>query len=493
MAPLPETDRAALHRNTVRTVSVGTLWRLFRYPFVLLSVTLIPRLMGDTDYGRYVYYMSVFLILDLLTDFGFIQMFGRFLPEGDSDLGDRSSRALIEGSLIYGTLLPLGAWLLFGLAGWIHPAWTLFSPLHFLLLGLTLVFNRLAGTLFLILYGRNQIARFSLREVVRSALTFLLVWALFRSFGLTGALIGLLLNEMALTALGLYWARPWVFRRWTAIRPADFAPFLLFGLAFYLPAFLYGLMQRAGNILVQHLTQSSEQVAYYDVANQFLLLTATFLGLILSTLIPALGALHARGDHDSIARWQGRVAAYCAIALILSAYALLGFGRTAIGLCLGPEFLPVYPNALIIFLATPAILVATVGMNYALLDKKPAAFLQAVTAGAAVMAAGSWILIPAGRSAGAAGATVLGYAALAGVFIVHYHRPFRIIFPPFIRVLLLGLPPAALFLLPALRPHAAPVSLAAGLLFLLLLIGTRTWHPAELRKWIRNVQPPDPE
>jgi O-antigen/teichoic acid export membrane protein len=477
----------------MRTVSVGTLWRVLRYPFVLLSVTFIPRLMGDTDYGRYVYYMSIFLILDMLTDFGFLQMFGRFLPDGTSDLEDPPSRSLIEGSLIYGTLLPVGAWLIFGLAGWLNPAWAFFPLSQYVLLGLTLVFNRIAGTLFLILYGRNQIACFSAREVLRSTFTFLLVWGLYLPFGLTGAIAGLLFNEVALTLIGLYWTRAWIFRRWTAIRFQNFTPFLMFGLAFYLPAFLYGLMQRAGNVLVKWITGSSEQVAYYDVANQFLLLTATFLSLILSTLIPALGALHARGDTESIARWQGRIAGYCAIALVLSFYALLGFGPTAIALCLGPEFLPVVRNALVITLATPAILVATVGMNYALLEKQPATFLQAVAGGSIVMALAGLALIPQGLSTGACWATVLGYLTMAAVFALHYRTPFRLIFPQFGRVLAAGLLPAAAFLLPPVQAHPFIACAAITAAFFLLLIAGRIWRPSDLRELLRSFRNPRPE
>jgi O-antigen/teichoic acid export membrane protein len=493
MSSIAPTDRSDLHRNTVRTVSVGTLWRVLRYPFVILSLTFIPRLMGDSDYGHYCYYMSIFLILDMLTDFGFLQMFGRFLPEGTADLDDPRSRALLEGTLLYGTLLPVGAWLLFGLAGWINPAWAFFPPLQYVLLGLTLVFNRIAGSLFLILYGRNQIACFSAREVLRSTFTFLLVWGFYLQFGLTGALTGLLFNEISLTLIGLWWTRAWVFRRWTAIRFRDFAPFLIFGLTFYLPAFLFGLMQRSGNVLVKWITGSSEQVAYYDVANQFLLLTATFLGLILSTLIPALSALQARGDSESIARWQGRIAGYCAIALVLSFYALLGFGSAAITLCLGPKFLPVVHNALVVILATPAILVATVGMNYALLEKRPATYLQSVAGGAIVMALAGLVLIPRGLSTGACWATVLGYTTMAIVFAFHYRSQFRLIFPQFGRILIAGIIPAGAFLFSPVQAHPFLACLAITAAFFLLLMTARIWHPSDLLKLLQSFRNPPPE
>ena len=57
-------------RHTLRTVSVGTLWRVLRYPFLVLSVSIIPRMMGTDVYGQYACFMSVFLVFDCLTDLG---------------------------------------------------------------------------------------------------------------------------------------------------------------------------------------------------------------------------------------------------------------------------------------------------------------------------------------------------------------------------------------------------------------------------------------
>ena len=68
-------------RDTVRTMAWGTMWRALRYPFVILSFVLIPKFMGKPLYGKFAYFMSVYLMLDLITDVGITQVFGRFIPE----------------------------------------------------------------------------------------------------------------------------------------------------------------------------------------------------------------------------------------------------------------------------------------------------------------------------------------------------------------------------------------------------------------------------
>ena len=81
--------------HTIRTVSVGTGWRVLRYPFILLSMAIIPRAMGDQVYGQYAFFMSVFIMFDCLTDLGTTQIFGRFVPECEaSGERGRASRLL---------------------------------------------------------------------------------------------------------------------------------------------------------------------------------------------------------------------------------------------------------------------------------------------------------------------------------------------------------------------------------------------------------------
>lgn len=477
-------QRDDLHRQTLRTVSLGTFWRFLRYPFVLLSVALIPRAMGDVDYGRYAFFVSLYLILDMSTDFGFMQMFGRFIPECHPDQGDKRSRDLLQGTLIYGTLLPLivSAGLIVVHA--IYP-FAGFSLEWVILLCLLLILTRIEGTLFVFLYGMNRIALFSAKEMLRSAFTFGFVWGFYLLFGLHGAIWGLVFNEVFLVILAFYWTRAFIFRCWGWVPFKRYWPYLLFGITFFVPVFIFGLLQRAGNILIQSLIHSPEQVAYFDIANQFLLLTGTFLGLILSTLLPALTALYLQNDFDSICRWQRRIMSYCAMAVVLTFYALVWVGQVVIHAWLGPTFAPAFANAVVIGLAIIPVLISYVGMNYTVLEKAPRIYIRAVSVGVIAMAVSGILLIPPWGSHGAAWATVIGYTAVAAIFLVHYSHYFSKILKEFMIILLLGiLPLPAAFYAPLHDRFPIPACAVSCIIFavLLLISGRLKW--ADVQKLV---------
>lgn len=436
-------EQANLHqredvKSTIRTMSLGTVWRVMRYPFILLSMAIIPRMMGDTDYGRYAYFISLFVILDMLTDLGFLQVFGRFVPEYEAK-GDRARLlGLLHGVLVFGVLLAL--MLVVGLA--LFYAMRPFSGFDWewiVLLSLMLLLTRIEGTLFSFLYGLSQIARFSAKEVLRSACTLLLVVMFYWRFGLSGALWALVVNELILCGLSVWWTREYVFHSRGQVSLGSLRPYLIFGVGFYIPGFLFGLLQRSGNVLVQNITHSSEQVAYYDIANQYLLLTATFLGLILQTLLPSLTRLHIEKETVMMERWQRTIMTYCAILAFMSFNALMWLGELLVVTWLGEAFRPVMDNATIIAIAIVPILIAYAGMNYSLIDKKPGVYLCGVGVGMAVMAGASYLLIPKLGSVGAAWGTVFGYSALGVVFLIRYIRMFIRILPGFVAAVVIAL------------------------------------------------------
>ncbi len=467
-------------RHTIRTVSLGTFWRVFRYPFILLSVGVIPRLMGDEVYGRYAFFVSVYVVLEYFSDIGITQIFGRFIPDFEANGEQPRTNRLFRGFLVYGVTLSLVlVAVMLGLSRW--RSFDSFPPIWFLIMALQLIFSQVQGILFAFLYGTNQIARYSAKEVMRSAFTFFLVLGLYLAFGLTGALCGLVVNEMIITGIGIHWTRTRLFGAWQPIRFRDFKPYFLFGLRFYIPVFLFGAMPRIGNVYVRWLTHSDEQVAYFDIANQFLLLTATFLGLILSTLIPSLSALYSKDRHDTIDDYHRQALTYCGVAVFLACNALGWLGRDAVALVLGPSFAPVFGNAMILVPAIFPSLLAYVGVNYTILKKQPKVYALAVIAGFTTLTVACLMLIPRFASAGAAAATVLGYAAMAAVFCTAYRRHMRAIAGPFVKVALLGLPFVPLYRFHLPLALSLPACILSAVAYLAALYLFRLIRVADLK------------
>lgn len=476
-------DNSGKHdtHHTIRTVSVGTGWRLLRYPFILLSMAIIPRAMGDQIYGQYAFFMSVFIVFDCLTDIGTTQIFGRFVPECETS-GERGrSSRLLHAVLYYNLLLTLVVCLGMIGAPLVH-TFKSFSFSWFFLMALLLLFTKIEGILFGFVYGLNHIARYSAKEVMRSAFTFVLVLALYLRFGLTGAFWGLILNEVILTAVSTAWTKPYLFRPVEPIRFKEIKPFVLFGIQFYIPLFLFGLLQRSGNMFVQWLTGSSEQVAYFDIANQFLMLMATFLGLILSTLLPSLSALHAQGRQDVIHRYHSVSMAFCAVAIFLAFNALGWFGREVIVRLLGPSFSPVFPNALIMVLAMIPILIAYAGINYCILEKRAGVYTAGVLAGLAVMFALFVALIPRWSSIGASWATVAGSVVLAAIFYRKYRNEFATAFGDFWKAAGVGVIFAPLCLIKTGLVVSILAFCATSAMYLVALFLLRIVRGSDIRK-----------
>jgi len=467
-------------QHTIRTVSLGTFWRVFRYPFILLSVAVIPRLMGDEVYGEYALFVSVYVVFEYFSDVGITQIFGRFIPDFETRGQTGKTNQLFHAFLLYG--IALSSLLLTALLIVSRTREFDGFPSHwFIIMGFQLVLSQTQGILFAFLYGTNQIARYSSKEVMRSAFTFFLVLGFYLTFGLTGALCGLVVNEVILTCIGIWWTRERLFARWERPSFKEFKPYFLFGLQFYIPVFLLGAMLRIGNVYVRWLTGSSKEVAYFDVANQFLLLTATFLGLILSTLIPSLTALYARGKHETIDEYHRMALTYCGVAIFVAYNALGWLGRDAIVIVLGPTFASVFPNALVMVMAIFPSLISYVGINYTILKKQPKVYGSAVVAGVTTLTIFCLVFVPNFKSTGAAFATVLGYGAMATTFAVWYRKHLAIVTRTFLRVAALGLPFTLLYRFHLDLPLAAGAFLLTTAAYIALLFALKLISIADLK------------
>jgi O-antigen/teichoic acid export membrane protein len=130
-------------------------------------------------------------------------------------------------------------------------------------------------------------------------------------------------------------------------------------------------------------------------------------------------------------------------------------------------------------------LVAYAGMNYAVLRKELGVYGLAVTAGTLVMAALAWLMVPQWQAAGAAWATVAGYAAMAAVFGIRYRREFAEVLRGFRWTVLLAVPFAPLCFHPQAVWTAAAICCCAGVFYAAILVAFRIVRWDELRGFAR--------
>ncbi|MGQ9661227.1 MAG: lipopolysaccharide biosynthesis protein [Kiritimatiellia bacterium] len=473
---------------TVRTVFWGVLWRLLRCPFLFLSMVLIPRTMGVNDYGRYAFFSSVELACEAFAGLGYLQIFGRFLPELGTERDDDVAH-LLHGLLFYGMVV---AFVVFCAAAGVlsiahsrgyEARWTI-------ILGVALLLGKFQDTLFFFLYGRNEIGRFSARDVMRTVFNLGFVLALFPLFKLDGALWAIALTYLGLALVGMLWTRAHLFR--AVGRPLPFSEFrryLIFGINFYVPTLVLGVLQQTGNILIQTLTHSSEEVSYFDIANRFLTLGGTLLGVIITMLVPSLTPLHVDRREDSVRDWQSVVLSYCSIAAFLALNALVLIGRFVITRLISPSFANGYGVAVVTAFALFPLLVGRVGANISLLRKEPRVYIRSVFAGLITMLAFGFLLIPRFGAIGAAWAVLGAHSVVVLSFWATYHRDFLLILKNFVRTAV-----AAVVMVPFwLHSWSLAGSLVAlvlsTLLYLAALVLLRVIRPQHVRKLLTAFQP----
>jgi len=460
--------------KTFRSASVGVLLRTLRYPFFILFMIWVPKEMGPVTYGKFAVFLSVYMMLEPFVGLGNIQIFGRFLPEHLEDPTKRG-HDLLHGMLFYGTLVTLAV-LGIALIGFQLLLPADFDLRWFVILALILLLGKWQGTFFAYIYGLNQLARFSSRDLIRSASRVLLVVVFYRWKGLEGALWAFVGNEVLLVTVSGWWVRhefwkPFHWPSWD-----QFGDYITFGLKFHVPTCFQALLERSGNVLITLLAPLAasdllfSRVTYFDISNQFLLMTTSFFGIFIATLVPSMTRLHLADEQDRILEWLNNVMSYCAALCVCVILALVCLGRNVLPL-LGEGFEGVYRNAVCLSLAFFPVLINHVGSNLSVVRKEPKTFIISVTSGLACMLFFAWLLVPRWLELGFVAATVLGYSVTATFYLVAYFDVYRHVLRRFGQVLLAGAATVPLCVwLPEDLLSRIGFWLATSALFVLLLL-----------------------
>src|SRR5919106_2657928 len=108
--------------NTItKSLSLAVLYKLAQYPFLILFVIFVPRLMGPEFYGQYALLISIVVITTSLIDLGLTEICGRFIPElgisGERQLLVRFSSQILSLKIVISFLTSL---ILFVIVYWAY-------------------------------------------------------------------------------------------------------------------------------------------------------------------------------------------------------------------------------------------------------------------------------------------------------------------------------------------------------------------------------------
>jgi O-antigen/teichoic acid export membrane protein len=353
---------------TLRNVWFLATQRGFYFIIAFLFALLVPRMMGPKIFGQYALVTSLALWFTVLSTTGFTQVIGRFVPHlalSDQEAMQRFLGTLLAWRLAAG-ILAATLYVVFGLL-WLH-------ELDFLVLVIMagIVFIRAVSTLiFAIFLGLNKAALWGLGENMRGwiSLTFLL--AGFYLAGLRGACLGLLFAELALLALALQWARPYLCRPGFWLDRGAMASYFRFGLIFFASQLLQAAFNNGGEALVRAVSGDYIQVSYYGLSFSIFIAIALIISQFTMAFAPMLGILLSQGDTEAVNMWAEKLVKWFAMGGVVVFFSILLLGDDLVSLVLGGAYRPVAASLLPMMLSLFAQALINVGCLLALIFDRP--------------------------------------------------------------------------------------------------------------------------
>lgn len=396
--------------SIIGTASIVSVHKVAQIAGSLLTVVLVPRLLGAEDYGRFAFLLSLSYLGQILGDFGTLDVFGRFVP----GLAEAEARRLymrtlafkLPVSLVCGALTAAAALLL---GDWVQPAWAV-------LVGLGVALHIVAWVPFQFALGLNQVGAWMTEQAWRQWTLLAGLLLLFPLLGFAGALLALLLMEAVFCGLGLilardHWLRADLHWDWDYFRP-----FVVAGFGFFLANLAAVALYRSGPVLVEALTGETAQAGYIDLAIGLFLMAYVTVSQFGQSLIPTLSGYRAAGQAVELRRLLGNFMRIGLLITVLGTLAIWLLAGWAVPLVFGPEFAPAAEAMRWISLGMPLAVLAWSGNVMATVSGRGGVKFSASLAALLVFLAAALLLIPAQAAAGAAMA--LSLAVLAHVIVL---------------------------------------------------------------------------
>ncbi len=375
---------------------------------------LVPRLMGPDVYGRYSLLQSLSIWLLLLSSLSLTSVIGRYVPElilrrDNKGLGDLWSDLftvrLASGMLA--ALLYLGV-----TAPWLRDLTTTVLAI----MATTVLVRAIAELVFAAFVGLNRAARWQLGETIRQWLSLGLVVPGFHLGALQGAVLGLLVTELVVLALGIYWLRPHMAWPGLHLDVRRSLPYLKFGLLFFASDVLQTALAASGETLVRAISGEYIESGYFGLALRVFVTMSLVIPQISMAFTPLLTTLHAQGQVKMLSRWLERLLKYLALGGMVASFGALLLADDLVPVVLGAEYGPVSANLKWLTLALPLMAMGQVARMVATVYVRPRTVLVA----SALQLLAFWILdIPLVAWLGSLGSAITTVAAWAlyGVYL----------------------------------------------------------------------------
>ncbi len=401
-------------RGTVRNAGWILVQRGLHAGSGLVFAILVPRLMGPDIYGRYSLLESLSIWFLLLSSLSLTDVIGRYVPEL---ILKQDSRGL--GNLwsdLFTVRLTTGILAAFLYLG-VTVLWLRDLTVVVLAIMAAMVFVRsISELVFAAFVGLSRAARWQVGETTRQWLSLSLLVPGFYLGGLRGAVLSLLLTELVVLALGIYWLRPHMAWPGLHLDVRRSLPYLQFGLVFFASDVLHTALGASGETLVRVISGEYAESGYFGLANRVLVTMALAIPQISMAFTPLLTTLHAQGQVKALARWLERLLKYLALGGMAASFGAFLLADDLVPVVLGAEYGPVSANLKWLTMALLPMAAGHVARMVAMVYVRP----RTVLAAAAIRLLAFWILdIPLVAWLGGLGSSITMVATwtLYGVYL----------------------------------------------------------------------------
>jgi O-antigen/teichoic acid export membrane protein len=406
---------AVAHRRERTAIRNITLLLLLRGLVVAGGVTtaaLVPRTMGPATYGRYDLITMLTFWFTMLGSLGMGQITSRQTPELEAEGALARLRALFSNLMALRLLSSATVAILYFLTTrlWLRDL----DGAILLVLSVAVLLRGPGSLCYALFLGQGRIARWAVPEVIRQwgSVTFAL--PCFLVGGLRGAVVGYLISESVILAIGILGARPSLAGR--SLRPAlrTVAPMLRVGLLFYAGDLVLSAIERSGAVLVRGVTLDYAQVGMFGVSYQ--VFTAALLSTqqISNSFVPLLTILRTQHESAELRLWVERLVKWLALVAVLGLLGSMLLGREIVLLVLGRAYLPAYRNLVALSAALLLVPLTQVCSVLALVHDRPGMVFTAALLRLACFWGGGVVLVMRWGSLGACLAVGAAIAVQAG-------------------------------------------------------------------------------
>jgi O-antigen/teichoic acid export membrane protein len=326
------TDKARF--SALRSLSAVSLNKVVQVAGLVATVALVPRLFGAEDYGRFAFVLSLSYLGQVLGDFGTLDVLGRFVPGKTSGEAGRLYMRTLAFKVVVGVGCGvITAGIALALTQWMTWVWAGLT-------GLGVALHIVAWVPFQFALGLNRVGTWMAEQAWRQWALLLLLLALLPLWGLGGALLAVLVMEIIFCGLGIWWVRDYWRSADLRLEWSYLAPYVRFGLTFFLANLAAVALYRSGPALVELLSGDSKETGYFNLALGLFLLGYVTVSQFAQGLIPLLSSFRAAGQMGQVRQWLRNFIFHGWWLSCLGVLAVCLLADGVVPLVFGPDFAP---------------------------------------------------------------------------------------------------------------------------------------------------------